>query len=132
MKTEKEINQVKTLKSLIAEMVAAHKTTKSIARKSSKSEDYSSSAVARAQMDQRAESDKLFIAYAAYYVLRHGVEDIDTYAEALKSQLRAENHNRSYPTTFFGAKFTWSENIQTAIKRCIECLNWYLEEKDGK
>jgi len=144
MKTTEQMVQIRTLKSLIANLVETHKTTKAVARMSSNADGFSYSKTADAQIDFRAERMNLFIMYTAYYILRHGVENIDEYVNALKAQLKPEKQIRDkencYTMEFFGFKETrevgrgWKVshgNLNDAVKACISCLNQYIE-KNGE
>lgn len=126
MKTTEQINQIKTLKSLIADMVAEHKATK-------QNEGWSSS--------YRQQRLPLFVAYTAYYMLRHGIENQDEYIDSVLENMRPENRDRTYYLCFFGFdshvnRHGWNScygNLKEAVNACIECLNKYIEaNKDGK
>lgn len=144
MKTTEQMVQIRTLKSLIANLVETHKTTKAVARMSSNADGFSYSKTADAQIDFRAERMNLFIMYTAYYILRHGVENIDEYVNALKAQLKPEKQIRDkekcFTMEFFGFKETrdlgpgWKVShgtLNDAVKACISCLNQYIE-KNGE
>lgn len=120
MKTTEELVQIRTLKTLIAEMVAAHKSTKSTSRGSSK---------------YREERKQLFVAYTAYYILRHYIDNVDEYYESVIKNLKEENRNRSYYLSFFGYKApmqgrycaSYYGDLKQAVNALIECLNKYIE-----
>ena len=120
MKTTEEMVQIRTLKTLIAEMVAAHKSTKSIERGSFK---------------YREERKQLFVAYTAYYILRHYLDNPDEFIANTVSKLREENRNRTYNFAFFGyevrkpGKYYPSSygDFKDAVDACVECLNKYIE-----
>ena len=144
MKTTEQMVQIRTLKSLIANLVETHKTTKAVARMSSNADGFSYSKTADAQNDFRYERIQLFIMYTAYYILRHGVDDIDEYVNALKPQLKTEKQIRDkeqcYTMAFFGFKETrdlvpaWKVsrgNLNDSVKACISCLNQYIK-KNGE
>ena len=120
MKTTEELVQIRTLKSLIAEMVAAHKSTKSIERGSA---------------TYREERAQLFVAYTAYYILRHYLDNPDEFIANTVANLREENRNRTYYLSFFGFKApkqgrygaSYYGDLKEAVDACIECLNKYIE-----
>ena len=120
MKTTEEMVQIRTLKSLIAEMVAAHKSTKSTYGKSSTYSD---------------ERRQLFVAYTAYYILRHYLDNPDEFIANTVANLREENRNRTYRFEFFGYTapkpgryFTnYYGDLKEAVNACVECLNKYIE-----
>ena len=120
MKTTEELVQIRTLKTLIAEMVAAHKSTKSTSRGSSK---------------YREERKQLFVAYTAYYILRHYIDNVDKYYKSVIKNLKEENRNRYYYLSFFGYKATmqcrycasYYGDLKQAVNALIECLNKYIE-----
>ena len=120
MKTTEEMVQIRTLKTLIAEMVAAHKTTKSTYGKGS------------TYLDERRQ---LFVAYTAYYILRHYLDNPDEYIDSVVANLREENRNRNYRLEFFGYTApkpgryysSYYGNLHDAVNACIECLNKYIE-----
>lgn len=141
MKTTEQINQIKNMKSLIAEMVAEHKSTKSVARMSSKDEKYSSWKTASAQGKSVAECESLLVVYTAYYVLRHYFEDkaaVDQYIASVYLHLRAEKQNKRYPMSYFGVEPTamqgWHSTcgFHQAVKCCIECIEKYTEQHQEK
>ena len=124
MKTTEQINQIKTLKRWIADMVAAHKATK---QEQGRSYVY------------LRERKSLFVAYTAYYMLRHGIEDIDAYIEEVNNKLKEDKRNREYPYQFFGIELDtlpkwnrWGE-LKPAVQHCIECLDKFIanEEKNA-
>ena len=144
MKTQEQMVQIRTLKSLITKMVESHKATKVVARMSSNAEGFILYKTAHAQNDFCYERIQLFISYIAYYILRHGVENIDEYVNALKAQLKPEKKIRDkencYTMEFFGFKETreigpgWKVShgsLNDAVKACISCLNQYIE-KNGE
>lgn len=120
MKTTEEMVQIRTLKTLIAEMVAAHKSTKSIKRGSA---------------TYREERAQLFVAYTAYYILRHYLDNPNEFIANAVTNLREENRNRTYYLSFFGSKApkqgryieSYYGNLKEAVDACIECLNKYIE-----
>lgn len=120
MKTTEQLVQIRTLKSLIAEMVAAHKSTKSTEGRSGK------------YINER---DQLFVAYTAYYILRREV-NADEYIQTVINQLRPENKNRAingcWSTEFFGQKKKggngWDQyaDFSNAVKECLQRLDEYI------
>lgn len=120
MKTTEEMVQIRTLKTLIAEMVAAHKSTKSTERGSSK---------------YREERAQLFVAYTTYYILRHYLDNPDEFIANAVANLREENRKRTYYLGFFGFKApkacrygaSYYGDLKEAVDACIECLNKYIE-----
>lgn len=120
MKTTEQINQIKTLKRLIAEMVAEHKATKLNEGRYGKFRD---------------EREHLFIAYTAYYMLRHGIEDFDAYIESVMNKLKPEKQNKSYPYQFFGIELEslprWNRwgSVKEAITHCVECLDKFIAKE---
>lgn len=120
MKTTEEMVQIRTLKTLIAEMVAAHKSTKSIKRGSA---------------TYREERAQLFVAYTAYYILRHYLDNTDEFIANTVANLREENRNRTYYLSFFGSKVpkqgryitSYYGDLKEAVDACIKCLNKYIE-----
>jgi hypothetical protein len=120
MKTTEQIVQIRTLKNLIAELVAAHKSTKS---KYGRCDSY------------LFERKQLFVAYTAYYILRHSVEDTESYIAELVSKLKQEKQNRNYRFEFFGFNAPIPQkyynryygDLKEAVNACIECLNKYIE-----
>lgn len=119
MKTTEEMVQIRTLKTLIAEMVAAHKSTKSIERGSA---------------TYREERAQLFVAYTAYYILRHYLDNPDEFIANTVANLREENRKRTYRFEFFGYTapkpgryFTnYYGDLKEAVSACVECLNKYI------
>lgn len=120
MKTTEQIVQIRTLKNLIAELVAAHRSTKS---QFGRNEKY---------LEER---QKLFVIYTAYYMLRHSIEDTESYIADIVSKLKQEKQNRSYYFKFFGfdapVQARWGRiyygDLKEAVNACIECLNKYIE-----
>ena len=120
MKTTEQIVQIRTLKNLIAELVAAHKSTKS---KYGRCDSY------------LFERKQLFVTYTAYYILRHSVEDTNKYIADLVSHLKQDKQNRTYRFEFFGfdapIPARWGKiyfgDLKEAVNACIECLNKYIE-----
>lgn len=117
MKTTEQINQIKTLKRLIADMVAAHKATK---QEQGRSYVYLN------------ERKSLFVAYTAYYMLRHGIEDVDAYIKEANSKLKEDKQNRIYPYEFFGIELDklprWNRSgeLKNAVNYCIQCLDKFI------
>ena len=120
MKTTEELVQIRTLKSLIAEMVAAHKSTKSTSRGSSQ---------------YREERKQLFVAYTTYYILRHYLDNTEEYIDSVIANLREENKNRYYHLSFFGFPSpkpgrylsTFDGDLKDAVEACVKYLNKYIE-----
>jgi len=120
MKTTEEMVQIRTLKTLIAEMVAAHKSTKSTYGKGS---TYSE------------ERRQLFVVYTAYYILRHYLDNPDEFIANTVANLREENRNRNYRFEFFGYTApkqvryfsSYYGDLKEAVNACIECLNKYIK-----
>lgn len=120
MKTTEEMVQIRTLKTLIAEMVAAHKSTKSTYGKGSTYSD---------------ERRQLFVAYTAYYILRHYLDNPDEFIANTVANLREENRNRTYRFEFFGYTApkpgrycaSYYGDLKEAVNACVECLNKYIE-----
>lgn len=120
MKTTEQLVQIRTLKSLIAEMVAAHKSTKSTQGRSGK---------------YLSERDQLFVAYTAYHILRKEV-NADEYIQTVIDQLRPENKSRAingcWSIKFFGQKKAnvsdWNQyaDFAGAVKECLQRLDEYI------
>ena len=120
MKTTEQINQIKTLKRLIADMVAAHKATK---QEQGRSYVYLN------------ERNSLFVAYTAYYMLRHGIEDVNAYIEEANNKLKEDKRNREYPFEFFGIELDnlsrWYRigSLKDAVDYCIKCLDKFIAKE---
>jgi len=109
MKSIEKINQVQTLKSLIAKKVDNHKATKKIARMSSLDKDFNEYNTSRAQWTFTSERCELFIMYTAYYILRHDLDDAaaKAYIENVHNTLRADK------------RYSYG-NIEYKVNHCIE------------
>jgi hypothetical protein len=87
MKTTQQINSVKTLKRLIAETVFAHKKAK---------EDFGRTE------SYLFERQRLFVMYTLYYMIRHEIEDVDSYIKSVYDDLKYETRQTylswGYPT----------------------------------
>jgi hypothetical protein len=140
MKTTEQINQIKTLKGIIAEYVNNHKETKRIARMSSNAEGYNVWKTGSAQTQYAGETDTLFILYTVYYILRHDVEDIDAYAEKLSESLKPWKREKNYCFETFGFKNSVlgiptyqcaGRNLADTLKITINFLAKYVETNEG-
>lgn len=138
MKTTEQINQIVTLKSFIAEVVKSHKETKKIARMSSNAEGYSVWQTASAQSKYPQESQRLFVLYTAYYVLRHSIENVEEYTAKVFNELREEKRTNWFEAETFGIKnysrcrYTDSKEkgFYEVIRVTIENLAKYVESKE--
>ena len=143
MNTTERNNQIKTLKSLIAQAVETHKSTKKLARMSSNAENYSYRESSSAQWTYQNESENLFVAYTAYYMLRHGIEgeeEVNAYIESVLSKLRPENRERY--SWACGTTIVKLENrkhgdySRSTLKGAVECLidglNEYITKSEEK
>ena len=139
MKTTEQINQIKTLKAYIAELVDAHKSTKKIARMSSNAEGFSYSATGRAQWKYSDESEELFVLYTVYYILRHNVENIEEYAENLFRTLKPWKQEKHFGFVTFGMSNSvlsypsyqsTGKTFADTLKITIQFLDKYVDSKE--
>ena len=139
MKTTEQINQIKTLKSFIAETVKSHKETKKIARMSSKSADYNVWHTASAQSSCLEQAAHLFVLYTAYYILRHNV-DPEEYCNSVFRILKEEKKLRYYQPEKFGVTeiscptcwhMTHEKHFYEVVNTTIKCLEKYVESKSN-
>ena len=140
MNTTERNNQIKTLKQLIANAVESHKSTKKLARMSSNDANYDGYKTSYAQSDALSESANLFVAYTAYYMLRHGIEgeeNVKAYINDVLSHLRTEKRNRhDIPTGFSVIPLKhyerhWCSDLHDAVEIFIEHLDSYVAGNDG-
>jgi hypothetical protein len=121
MKSIEKINQVQTLKSLIAKRVDNHKATKKVARMSSLDDEFSLYATAQAQANYLSECSELFVLYTTYYILRHDLseEARQTFIQRVYDQLRPEKKNSHY-------------RLDREVQHCIEEVEKISEFEYGK
>ena len=141
MNTTERNNQIKTLKQLIAKAVESHKSTKKLARMSSNDANYNGYKTSYAQSDALSESANLFVAYTAYYMLRHGIEgeeNVKSYIDSVIEKLRPENKTKYWPcgrTVIPLTKYHdgYGNSLHEAVAHFISNLNDYIIlNGDGK
>ena len=134
MKTTQQINRIKTLKRLIAEMVDGHKSTKEIARMSSNDAKYNSWSTSCAQASYTNERQRLFVAYTLIHMLRHNIEDVEEYAEKVLGQLtttkRDEYGYRQWPVWILPEKGVYDTKmtLKDSLRSCLSRLDTYIAE----
>ena len=108
MKTTEQINRIKTLKRLIAQMVSEHKSTKVIARMSSNDPKYNYWNTCKAYGTYQEERQRLFVAYTLLHMLRHDITDVKSYAatvlETLTELKQNEYDSWGWPLWLFPTK----------------------------
>ena len=138
MKTIEQINKIKTLKSLIAEVVNAHKSTKKVARQSSNDESFDSCKTANAQVQFAYERVHLYVLYTYYYALRHEIIDFAEYAKEELKKLTPVKAEKEFPLVdyFPGIEKTlgqtWYGSLEAALLAVDKQLNQFIEmHKEG-
>jgi len=138
MKTTEQINRIKTLKRLIAEMVDGHKSTKEIARMSSNDAKYNSWNASCAQASYTNERQRLFVAYTLIYMLRHDIENVEEYAEEVLGQLtttkRDEYGYRQWPVWILPEKGVYGtkKTLKDSLESCLSRLDTYIAEHSSE
>lgn len=134
MKTTQQINRIKTLKRLIAEMVDGHKSTKEIARMSSNDAKYNSWNTSYAQASYTNERQRLFVAYTLIHMLRHDIENVEEYAEEALSKLtttkKTEYEYRRWPVWIIPEKGEYGSkaSLKDSLESCLTRLDSYIAE----